>query len=156
MPWLVKSEPDSFSWAQQVASGTEPWTGVRNHAAKNNLAAMRLGELAFFYHSGTGREIVGVTEVVREAYPDPTAEAGSWVCVDLRAVATMPRPVTLAQVRTEPALAGMALVRLSRLSVGPVSEAEWRCICGIGGWTGRLGFARTNQEPEAFGNPASE
>ncbi len=134
MPWLVKSEPDSFSWAQQVAIGTEPWTGVRNHAARNNLAAMRLGELAFFYHSGTGREIVGIAEVVREAYPDPTAEFGPWVCVDLRTVGPMPRPVTLAQVRAEPALAAMALVRLSRLSVGPVSEAEWRCVCAIGGW----------------------
>ena len=136
MPWLVKSEPDSFSWAQHAAAGTEPWTGVRNHAAKNNLAAMRLGERALFYHSGTGREIVGVAEVVREAYPDPTAEPGPWLCVDLRAVGAMPRPVSLAQVRAEPALAGMALVRLSRLSVGPVSEAEWRHICAMGGWAG--------------------
>lgn len=134
MPWLVKSEPDSFSWAQHAAAGTEPWTGVRNHAAKNNLAAMRLGERALFYHSGTGREIVGVAEVVREAYPDPTAEPGPWLCVDLRAVGAMPRPVSLAQVRAEPALAGMALVRLSRLSVGPVSEAEWRRVCAMGGW----------------------
>lgn len=132
----MKSEPDSFSWAQHLAAGTEPWTGVRNHAAKNNLAAMRLGERALFYHSGTGREIVGVAEVVREAYPDPTAEPGPWLCVDLRAVAAMPRPVSLAQVRAEPALAGMALVRLSRLSVGPVSEAEWRHICAMGGWAG--------------------
>lgn len=136
MPWLVKSEPDSFSWAQHEAAGTEPWTGVRNHAAKNNLAAMRRGERALFYHSGTGREIVGVAEVVREAYPDPTAESGPWLCVDLRAVRAMPRPVSLAQVRAEPALAGMALVRLSRLSVGPVSEAEWRHICTMGGWAG--------------------
>ncbi len=134
MRWLVKSEPGSFSWAQQAANGTEPWTGVRNHAAKNNLAAMRLGELAFFYHSGTGREIVGVAEVAREAYPDPTAETGPWLCVDLRAVGPMPRPVTLAQVKAEPALAGMALVRLSRLSVGPVSEAEWRHVCALGDW----------------------
>ena len=140
MPWLVKSEPDSFSWAEHVAAGTEPWTGVRNHAAKLNLAAMRLGELAFFYHSGTGREIVGVAEVVREAYPDPTATDGPWVCVDLRAVGAMPRPVTLAQVRAEPALAGMALVRLSRLSVGRVSEAEWRLVCELGGWEGSAGL----------------
>ncbi len=136
MPWLVKSEPDSFSWAQHAAAGIEPWTGVRNHAAKNNLAAMRLGERALFYHSRIGREIVGVAEVVREAYPDPTAEPGPWLCVDLRAVGAMPRPVSLAQVRAEPALAGMALVRLSRLSVGPVSEAEWRHICAMGGWAG--------------------
>jgi len=136
LPWLVKSEPDSFSWAQHAAAGIEPWTGVRNHAAKNNLAAMRLGERALFYHSRIGREIVGVAEVVREAYPDPTAEPGPWLCVDLRAVGAMPRPVSLAQVRAEPALAGMALVRLSRLSVGPVSEAEWRHICAMGGWAG--------------------
>ena len=136
MPWLVKSEPDSFSWARHAAAGIEPWTGVRNHAAKNNLAAMRLGERAFFYHSGAGREIVGVVEVAREAYPDPTAETGSWLCVDLRALGAMPRPVTLAQVRAEPALAGMALVRLSRLSVAPVSEAEWRHVCAMGGWAG--------------------
>ncbi len=132
----MKSEPDSFSWAQHAAAGTEPWTGVRNHAAKNNLAAMRLGERALFYHSGVGREIVGVAEVVREAYPDPTAEPGPWLCVDLRALSAMPRPVSLAQIRAEPALAGMALVRLSRLSVGPVSEAEWRHVCAMGGWAG--------------------
>ncbi len=136
MRWLVKSEPDSFSWTQQVANGVEPWTGVRNHAAKNFLAAMRLGELVFFYHSGIGREIVGVAEVARESYPDPTATEGPWVCVDLRAVAAMPRPVTLAQVKAEPGLAGMALVRLSRLSVGPVGEAEWRIVCEMGGWDG--------------------
>ena len=137
MFWLVKSEPDSFSWAQQAAAGTEPWTGVRSHAAKNNLAAMRLGDLAFFYHSITGREIVGIAAVAREAYPDPTAEPGPWLCVDLRAVAPLPRPVTLAQVKATPALSGMALVRLSRLSVSPVSEAEWRIVCTMGGWDGR-------------------
>ena len=84
--WLVKSEPDAFSWQQQVERGTEPWTGVRNHAAKLNLRAMRSGDLAFFYHSGTGREIVGVVEVAREAYPDPTAVDRDWTCVDVRAV----------------------------------------------------------------------
>lgn len=137
MFWLLKSEPDSFSWAQQVAAGVEPWTGVHSHAARNNLAAMRLGERAFFYHSITGREIVGVAEVAREAYPDPTAAGGGpWVCVDLRAVGAMPRPVTLAQVKADPALAAMALVRLSRLSVGPVSEAEWGRVCALGGWEG--------------------
>ncbi len=94
--WLVKSEPDAFSWDQQVANGVEPWTGVRNHLAKKNLQAMRKGDLALFYHSNIGKEVVGVVEVVREAYPDPTAEAGSpWVCVDMRAVGPMPRPVTL-------------------------------------------------------------
>ena len=84
--WLVKSEPDAFSWDQQVANGVEPWTGVRNHTAKRNLKAMKTGDRAFFYHSNAGKEIVGVVEVVREAYPDPTAEAGGWVCVDMKAI----------------------------------------------------------------------
>ncbi len=139
--WLVKSEPDAFSWEQQVAHGVEPWTGVRNHLARANLAAMRLGERAFFYHSNIGRAVVGVVEVMREAYADPTAEAGPWVCVDLRAVGAMPRPVTLAAIRAEPALAGMALVRLSRLSVAPVSEAEWAHVCAMGGWVEGQGSA---------------
>lgn len=134
--WLVKSEPDAFSWAQQVANGTEPWTGVRNHAAKNNLKAMALGDRAFFYHSNTGREIVGVVEVARTAYPDPTAELGDWVCVDMRALAAMPRRVTLAALKSEPALAGLALLRQSRLSVLPVSDTHWRHICEMGGWNG--------------------
>jgi predicted RNA-binding protein with PUA-like domain len=133
--WLVKSEPEAFSWDQQVANGVEPWTGVRNHAARNNLAAMRLGDRAFFYHSNTGREIVGVVEVVREAYPDPTAESGPWVAVDMRAVAPMPKPITLAAIKAEPALGELALVRQSRLSVLPVSPAHWDLICRIGGWT---------------------
>ncbi|OYW07059.1 MAG: ubiquinol-cytochrome C reductase [Acidiphilium sp. 37-67-22] len=123
--WLVKSEPDAFSWDQQVANGVEPWTGVRNHAARNNLKAMRMGDRAFFYHSNIGREIVGVVEVVREAYPDPTAESGDWVAVDVKAVAPMPHPVGLAAIKADPALADLALVRLSRLSVGPVSPEHW-------------------------------
>ena len=91
--WLVKSEPDCFSWAQQVEHGVEPWTGVRSHMAKNNLKAMRKGDRAFFYHSNTGKEIVGIVEVAREAYPDPTAESGDWVCVDMKAVRPLPKPV---------------------------------------------------------------
>ena len=133
--WLVKSEPDAFSWDQQVANDVEPWTGVRNHAARNNLAAMQRGDRAFFYHSNTGREIVGVVEVAREAYPDPTAETGPWLAVDMRAVAPMSRPVTLAAIKAEPALAELALVRQSRLSVLPVSPAHWDLICRMGGWT---------------------
>ncbi len=124
--WLVKSEPDVFGWDQQAARGTEPWTGVRNHAAKLNLLAMRLGDRAFFYHSNTGRAVVGVVEVAREAYPDPTASDGPWVCVDMRAVAPLPRPVTLAEIKGCPALADMPLLRLSRLSVSPVSPAHWQ------------------------------
>ncbi len=123
--WLVKSEPDAFSWDQQVANGVEPWTGVRNAQAANNLKAMRLGDLAFFYHSNEGREIVGVVEVVREAYPDPTDGTGRGVCVDMRAVGPMPRPVTLAAIKADPGHADLALVRQSRLSVMPVSEAHW-------------------------------
>ena len=134
--WLVKSEPDAFGWDQQVAQGTEPWTGVRNHAARLNLKAMRLGDRAFFYHSNVGKEIVGVVEVVRTAYPDPTAETGDWVCVDLRTVGPMPRPVTLAAIKADPALQGLALIRQSRLSVLPVSPAHWAHICGLGGWRG--------------------
>jgi predicted RNA-binding protein with PUA-like domain len=132
--WLVKSEPDSFSWDQQVANKVEPWSGVRSHQAKNNLAAMKKRDRAFFYHSNDGREIVGVVEVVREAYPDPTADEGPWLAVDMKAVGPMPRPVTLAEIKADPALAEMALVRFSRLSVAPVSDAEWRHICKLGGW----------------------
>lgn len=135
--WLVKSEPDAFSWDQQVANGTEPWTGVRNHSAKLNLKAMRLGDRAFFYHSNIGKEIVGVVEVAREAYPDPSAEGGDWVCVDMRAVGPMPNPVTLSRIKADPALEGLALIRLSRLSVVPVSDAHWAYICALGGWSGR-------------------
>ncbi|HET9019316.1 MAG TPA: EVE domain-containing protein [Acetobacteraceae bacterium] len=134
--WLVKSEPDAFGWDEQVARGVEPWTGVRNHAAKLNLKAMRLGDRAFFYHSNTGREIVGVVEVAREAYPDPTAEDGQWVCVDMRTLGPMPRPVTLAQLKSDPALEGLALIRQSRLSVSPVSAPHWAHICRLGGWEG--------------------
>lgn len=134
--WLVKSEPDSFSWDQQVAHGVEPWTGVRNFQARNNLRAMRLGDRAFFYHSNIGKEIVGVVEVVREAYPDPTADKGDWVCVDMRAVGKMPRPVTLAAMKADPALADLSLLRLSRLSVAPIDPAHWAHICAFGGWEG--------------------
>ena len=115
-------------WDQQVARGVEPWTGVRNHQAAANLRAMRLGDQAFFYHSNIGREIVGIVEVVREAYPDPTAESGSWVAVDMRAVRALRRPVTLAEMKTDPALEGFLLLRLSRLSVVPVPAAHWRHI----------------------------
>ncbi len=135
--WLVKSEPDAFSWAQQVLNQIEPWTGVRNHMAKNHLKAMRKGDLAFFYHSNIGKEIVGVVRVVREAYPDPTVEEGEkgdWVCVDMQAVSPMPATVTLADLKADPAFADLALIRLSRLSVLPVSPDHWAAICKRGGW----------------------
>jgi predicted RNA-binding protein with PUA-like domain len=131
--WLVKSEPDAFSWDEQVKNGVEPWTGVRNHLAKKNLAAMKLGDRAFFYHSNVGKEIVGIVEVAREAYPDPTAEGGNWVCVDMKAVRPLPKPVTLAAIKADPRLEELALVRLSRLSVAPVSAAHWAMLCEMGG-----------------------
>ncbi|HEX2942903.1 MAG TPA: EVE domain-containing protein [Rhodopila sp.] len=127
--WLVKSEPDAFSWDQQVANRVEPWTGVRNHAAKNNLKAMQLGDQAFFYHSNIGKQIVGIVEVVREAYPDPTAESGDWVCVDMKAVRPLQRPVSLAELKAEPQMADLPLIRQSRLSVMPISKSHWDKIC---------------------------
>jgi len=132
--WLIKSEPDVFGWDQQVAIGTEPWTGVRNHAAKLNLSAMRIGDQALFYHSNIGKAVVGIVEVVREAYPDPTAETGPWVAVDVRTLAPLPRAVTLAEIKADPALAELALLRLSRLSVSPVSNAQWRHVLRLGEW----------------------
>ena len=134
--WLVKSEPDAFSWQQQVENKVEPWTGVRNHMAKNNLKAMRKGDLAFFYHSNIGKEVVGIVQVVREAYPDPTiepGEKGDWVCVDMKAVKPLKTPVTLAQLKADPAFAELALIRQSRLSVMPITDEFWAAICALGG-----------------------
>ena len=132
--WLVKTEPDAFSWDMQVARKVEPWSGVRNHAAKLNLARMAAGDRAFFYHSNIGKEIVGVVEVVRTAYPDPTAEAGSpWLAVDMKAVAPLAKPVSLARIKENPALAAMALVKFSRLSVSPVLDTEWDYILSLAG-----------------------
>lgn len=134
----MKSEPDVFGWDQQVANGVEPWTGVRSHAAKANLKAMRAGDRAFFYHSNIGKEIVGVVEVVREAYPDPTAaddpKNKGWVCVDMKALRPMKRAVTLAELKADPAFADFGLVKYSRLSVVPVAPEYWRAICRLGGW----------------------
>jgi predicted RNA-binding protein with PUA-like domain len=131
--WLVKSEPEAFSWSQQVKNCVEPWTGVRNHMAKNNLKAMKKGDLAFFYHSNEGREIVGIVTVAREAYPDPTAEAGDWVSVDMQTVQPLQTPVTLASIKADPRFKDLALVRLSRLSVCPVSAEHWHQLCKMGG-----------------------
>ena len=134
--WLVKSEPDAFSWQQQVENKVEPWTGVRNHMAKNNLKAMKKGDRAFFYHSNIGKEVVGIVEVAREAYPDPTVEPGEkgdWVCVDMKALRPLKTPVTLAQLKADPAFAELALIRQSRLSVMPISPEHWAAICAMGG-----------------------
>jgi predicted RNA-binding protein with PUA-like domain len=130
--WLVKSEPDAFSWAQQVERKIEPWTGVRNHSAKLNLKAMRKGDLAFFYHSNIGKEIVGIVKVAKAAYPDPTAEKGDWVCVDMQAVRPLKAPVSLATIKKDPQFSDLALVRLSRRSVAPVSAEHWRALCELG------------------------
>jgi predicted RNA-binding protein with PUA-like domain len=134
--WLVKSEPQKWSWDDQVKSGAKGtvWDGVKNHTAKLNLMDMRKGDLAFFYHSNEGLAVVGTVEVIREAYPAPKLPAGEpWVVVDLKAVEPMPKPVTLAQVKATPALKDMALVASFRLSVQPVSEAEWTAVCAMGG-----------------------
>jgi predicted RNA-binding protein with PUA-like domain len=127
--WLLKSEPDDWSWAQQVEKGRAgaEWTGIRNFSAQRHLRAMKKGEQAFFYHTGKERAIVGIVRVIAEAHPDSTDAA--WQAVDVAAVKKLPRPVTLEQVKADRRLAGMALVRISRLSVQPVSEAEWRIIC---------------------------
>jgi len=134
--WLVKSEPDAFSWQQQVANKVEPWTGVRNFMARNYLRAMKKGDRAFFYHSNIGREIVGIVEVAREAYPDPTVEPGEkgeWSCVDMKARHPVKTPVTLAQLKADPAFAEFPLIRQSRLSVMPVSSEHWVAICHLAG-----------------------
>jgi predicted RNA-binding protein with PUA-like domain len=131
--WLLKSEPGSWSWESQVKAGkagTE-WTGVRNFTARNNMRAMKKGDRGFFYHSGEGKEIVGIVTVVKEAHPDSTD--GEWECVDIAAEKPVPRPVTLAAIKAEKKLADMALVRYSRLSVQPVSEAEWKLVCAMAG-----------------------
>ena len=131
--WLVKSEPDAFSWDQQVANGVEPWTGVRNHAAKLNLKGMKKGDRAFFYHSNEGKEIVGIVEVIKEAYPDPTDKTGKFVCVDLKADKPLKTPVTMAAIKADKRLSDMALVKYSRLSVQPVTADEWKMVCKMGG-----------------------
>jgi len=131
--WLLKSEPDDWSWAEQVSKGKAgaEWTGIRNHSAQNNLRAMKNGEQAFFYHTGKERAIVGIVKVIAEAHPESTDAA--WRAVDVAAVKPLPKPVSLEEVKADRRLAGMALVRLPRLSVQPVSAAEWRLICGMGG-----------------------
>lgn len=133
--WLIKSEPGTWSWDQQVkagAKGTE-WTGVRNHSAKLNLMKMKKGDRCFFYHSNEGKQIVGIAEVIREHYIDPTDEAKKFVAVDVKAKEALKTPVTLAQVKTEAKLKNMALIKLSRLSVQPVTAEEWTTVCKLGG-----------------------
>jgi predicted RNA-binding protein with PUA-like domain len=131
--WLVKSEPGAWSWQQQVEAGTTHWDGVRNYQAINNLKAMRLGDKAFFYHSGEARQIVGIVEVAREYYPDPNDASGRFGMVDVKTVAPLARPVTLAEIKADPRLRDLALVRQSRLSVTPIDDEAWEIICAMGG-----------------------
>ena len=133
--WLFKSEPDAFSWQQLVAKGKtgEPWTGVRNYLARNNMRAMKVGDLGFFYHSNIGKEIVGICRVIALAHPDPSDDSGQWECVDVEAVCPLPKPVTLADVKGNRKLAKMSLVTSMRLSVQPVTKAEWAEVCRMGG-----------------------
>ncbi len=133
--WLFKSEPDVFSWDDLKAKGKkgEEWDGVRNYQARNNMRAMKIGDLGFFYHSNEGKEVVGICEVCALAHPDSTTEDERWECVDVRAVCDLPKFVTLADVKANPKLAEMSLVTSMRLSVQPVKAAEWNEVCKMGG-----------------------
>jgi len=136
--WLMKTEPDVLSYDDIAKKKFEEWHGVRNYTARNNMKAMQLGEECFLYHSNQGKEIVGIVKVVKLAHPDSTAEPNEngkivWECVDVVAVKKLPKPVTLETIKATPAFADMALVKLSRLSVSPVTEAEWAAICKMGG-----------------------
>ncbi len=131
--WLLKSEPSAYSWDQLVKDGRTNWSGVRNFQAANNLKAMKNGDRAFFYHSNEGLEIVGIVEIVKEAYPDPSDKQGRFVMVDVRSLQPVKNPVTLAAIKAEPKLGDLALVRQSRLSVVPVAADEWRVICKMAG-----------------------
>jgi predicted RNA-binding protein with PUA-like domain len=133
--WLFKSEAETWSWDQQVAKGGagQEWDGVRNYQARNNMRAMKVGDRGFFYHSNDQKAVVGIVEVIAEAHPDSTTDDARWECVDVKAVRPMPNPVTLEMCKTEPRLKDMVLVNNTRLSVQPVSEAEWKVVCELGG-----------------------
>ncbi len=136
--WLFKSEPSAWSWDDQVAKGAagEEWDGVRNYQARNNMRLMALGDLGFFYHSQSDKAVVGIVEVSALCHPDSTTDDERWECVDIRAVAPVPKPVTLADVKADPALAEMVLVKNTRLSVQPVTRDEWARVCAMGGYSG--------------------
>jgi predicted RNA-binding protein with PUA-like domain len=133
--WLFKTEPESFSWEMQKTRGArgEPWSGVRNFAAAKHMKAMKKGDLGFFYHTGEEKQIVGIVEVIAEYKPDPTDDTGKFGLVDVKAVKDVPKPVTLTQVKSDPKLKDMVLAREPRLSVQPVTDAEWKHICKLGG-----------------------
>ena len=133
--WLLKSETDTWSYDDQKKKGAkgDAWTGVRNFTARRHLKEMKKGDRAFFYHTGDEKAVVGIVEVLREAYPDPTAKGEPWVVVDVKTVEPLPKPVTLAAIKDEAKLKDMALVKYSRLSVQPVADAEWKLVCKMGG-----------------------
>jgi predicted RNA-binding protein with PUA-like domain len=133
--WLMKSEPDAFSWDDLVAKGDvgEEWDGVRNYQARNMMRDMALGDRAFFYHSQSDKAVVGIAEVIATAHPDSTTDDPRWECVDVRAVSALPRPVTLDMCKNDPRLSGMALLKQARLSVQPVTAEEWAAVCELGG-----------------------
>ena len=131
--WLMKSEPSSWSWADQVKKGIEGWNGVRNYQAANNMKAMKKGDRAFFYHSVEEKSIVGIVEIVKEYHPDPTDETGRFGMVSVKALMPLKNPVTLAMIKADPALADLPLIRQSRLSVMPIPPAAWARICRMGG-----------------------
>ena len=133
--WLVKSEPGSWSWDDHARVGVEPWNGVRNYQAANNMKAMKIGDKAFFYHSVKEKRIVGIVEVVKEYYPDPSDASGRFGMVDFKALKPVPNPVTLADIKGDERLHDLALIRQSRLSVAPVDQGSWDIICGMGGVT---------------------
>ncbi|MEJ6392960.1 EVE domain-containing protein [Gymnodinialimonas sp. 2305UL16-5] len=133
--WLFKSEPVTWSWDQQVAKGGvgEEWDGVRNYQARNFMRQMKVGDRGFFYHSQTEKAVVGLVEVIAEAHPDSTTDDDRWECVDIKAIKPVPQPVTLDQIKADERLAGMVLVKNSRLSVQPVTATEWEIVCALGG-----------------------
>ncbi len=133
--WLFKSEPSTWSWDDQVAKGEqgEEWDGVRNYQARNHMRTMKIGDRGFFYHSQKDKEIVGIVEVIAESHPDSTTDDDRWDCVDIKAIGPVTTPVTLEMCKSDPRLAGMVLVNNTRLSVQPVTEAEWRIICDMAG-----------------------
>ena len=130
--WLVKSEPETWSWDAHAKAGDDAWTGVRNHQAKAHEKAMKTGDKVFYYHSGDQKAVVGISTVTREAYPDPTDASGMFVAVNLKADKPLKRPVTLAEIKADPALGDMVLVKNSRLSVQPVTAGEWKIINDLG------------------------
>jgi len=134
--WLVKSEPNTWSWDDHVKKGIEPWDGVRNYQASNNMKAMKIGEKAFFYHSVKEKQIVGVVEVVKEYYPDHTDPKGRFGMVDFKALYPVKTPVTLAQIKADERLEDLALVKQSRLSVTPISDEHWEILCALAGIDG--------------------